>query len=183
MEEQEEFEHLLEVMKKAAAALRDADVPFVLGGGLACWARGGPRTEHDVDFLIRPEDADRALEALASAGMRIERPPEEWLVKAFDDGVMVDLIFRPSGLEVNGEVFDRAEDLSVHALAMRVASLDDVLATKLLALNEQRLEYDGVLEIARSLREQIDFEAVRRRTEHSPYAKAFFTLVDELGLT
>ena len=40
-------------MKRAAAALRDAEVPYILGGGLAAWARGGPPTEHDVDFFVR----------------------------------------------------------------------------------------------------------------------------------
>ena len=42
----------------------------MLGGGLAAWARGGPPTEHDVDFFVRHEDAERALEALVEAGMR-----------------------------------------------------------------------------------------------------------------
>jgi hypothetical protein len=32
------------------------------------------------------------------------------------------------------------------------------------------------------LREQIDWDELRRRTEHSPFAKAFFTLVEELGI-
>jgi len=39
-----------------------------------------------------------------------------------------------------------------------------------------------VLELARSLREQIDWDAVRARTAESPFAKAFFTLVEELGI-
>jgi len=39
-----------------------------------------------------------------------------------------------------------------------------------------------VLEIARACREQIDWDVLRGETEQSPYAKAFFTLVDELGL-
>ena len=43
-------------MKRSAAVLRDARVPFLLGGGLASWARGGPPTEHDVDFLLRERD-------------------------------------------------------------------------------------------------------------------------------
>jgi hypothetical protein len=30
-----EFDNLLETLKRTAAALRDADVPFLLGGGLA----------------------------------------------------------------------------------------------------------------------------------------------------
>ena len=55
-----EIDRLLEAMKRAGAALRDADVDFLLGGGLACWARGGPATDHDVDLMIRREDAERA---------------------------------------------------------------------------------------------------------------------------
>src|SRR5436190_207684 len=60
-----DFEELLDAMKKAAGALREAEVPFVLGGGLACWARGAPKTEHDVDFLVRPEDAAHAHRGVA----------------------------------------------------------------------------------------------------------------------
>jgi hypothetical protein len=40
-----------------------------------------------------------------------------------------------------------------------------------------------VLEIARALREQVDWQRVHRETSSSPYAKAFFTLVDELGVS
>ena len=39
-----------------------------------------------------------------------------------------------------------------------------------------------MLEIARSLREQIDWDFVRERTDDSPFARAFFTLVEELGI-
>src|SRR2546430_16387350 len=84
-------------MRKASAALREAGVPFLLGGGLACWARGGPPTDHDVDFLVRPEHAEAGLEALAGAGLETERPPEHWLVKGHHDGGLVGLIFEPSG--------------------------------------------------------------------------------------
>ena len=65
---------------------------------------------------------------------------------------------------------------------MLVASLGDVLTTKLLALNEQEPDLTAVLELARSLREQIDWEFVRERTADSPFARAFFTLVEELGV-
>jgi hypothetical protein len=54
--------------------------------------------------------------------------------------------------------------------------------TKLLALNEQEPDFGGVLELARALREQIDWDDVRDRTEASPFARAFFTLVEGLGI-
>jgi predicted nucleotidyltransferase len=174
------FEELLETLKRASAALRDADIPFVLGGGIAIWARGGPETEHDLDLFVKPEDAERALQVLAEAGFRPEKPPEDWLYKAWDGEVMVDLIFRPSGVTIDDEFIERAPDTEVHAVRMRVLRPEDVLVTKLLAMREHQIDYESVLEIARAVREQIDWKEVRRRTDHSPYAKAFFTLVDEL---
>jgi predicted nucleotidyltransferase len=174
---------LLEAMKKAAGLLSQAEVPFMLGGGLAVWARGGPQTEHDVDFYVKEEDAERALGVLGEAGFRTERPPEGWLLKAWDeDGTLVDLIYEPSGGPVGDEMFERAEELEVMALRIKVASLEDVLSQKLLALKEQEPDFQSVLELGRAVREQIDWDAVRRRTEHAPFAKAYFTLVEELGI-
>ncbi len=58
------FSDIEATLKKAAAALREADVPFLLGGSLASWARGGPETRHDLDLMIKHEDVERALAAL-----------------------------------------------------------------------------------------------------------------------
>jgi len=176
------FPELLDAMKLAAAALRDAEVPYILGGGLAAWARGGPPTEHDVDFFVREEDAERALDALEAAGMKPERPPEDWLLKAWAGETLIDLIFHPAGGHVDDGYFERAEEIEVASQRMPVASLADVLTTKLLALSEQEPDLGSVLELARSLREQIDWELVRERTAGSPFARAFFTLVEELGV-
>jgi predicted nucleotidyltransferase len=177
------FDELLATLKRSSAALRDAGVPFVLGGGVAIWARGGPETEHDLDYFLKQEDAERALDALAEAGFRPEKPPEGWLYKAWDDHVLVDLIFDPTGITVDDAFIDGAEEAEVHAVRMRVLRPEDVLVTKLLALKEHSLDYDGLLEISRAVREQIDWDEVRGRTEESPYAKAFLTLVDELEVS
>jgi hypothetical protein len=169
-------------MKKAVAALREAGVPFLLAGSLAVWARGGPATRHDLDFVIKPEDADRALAVLEAAGMRSEKPPEEWLHKAWDGDVLIDLIYAPRGLDVTDEVIERGELLHVVGITIPVMAIEDVLATKLMALHEHELDYTSVLRIARSVREQIDWPSLRARTRGSPYALAFFVLCEELGL-
>src|SRR4051812_43537253 len=98
------FADIEATLKRSTAALREADVPFLLGGSLASWARGGPESNHDLDLMVRPEDAERALETLVAAGMRPEQPPEDWLVKAWDGDVLVDLIFHPKGLDVDDEM-------------------------------------------------------------------------------
>src|SRR3954453_21179906 len=127
-----ELDEVLDTLKKCAAALRDAGIPYMLGGGVAAWARGGPEPVHDVGLMIRPEDADRAVETLADAVLRTERPPEEWLVKAWDGHVMADLIFQPRGMEVDDGALERAEVLNVKSMEMPVMALEDVITTKLL---------------------------------------------------
>jgi hypothetical protein len=169
-------------LKKAVAALRDADIPFLLAGSLAVWARGGPETRHDLDFVIKPEDADRALAVLADAGMRPEAPPEEWLRKAWDGEVLIDLIHAPRGLDVTDEVIERGDLLHVVGITIPVMAIEDVLATKLMALHEHELDYTGLLRIVRAVREQVDWPSLRRRTQGSPYAAAFFVLCEELGI-
>jgi predicted nucleotidyltransferase len=176
------FAAIEHALKRSAAALREADIPFLLGGSLASWARGGPETRHDLDLMIKPEDAERALEALTEAGMKPERPPEEWLVKAWDGDVLVDLIFGPKGLPMTDEVLARGDELAVLGMDMKVMALEDMLTTKLMAVTEHSLRYETLLQIARALREQVDWETVRARTDASPFARAFFVLAEGLEI-
>jgi hypothetical protein len=111
------------------------------------------RPANDLDLMVKPADADAALEALASVGMVRERPA--------------------GGVE---------NTISVLAVATPVMALEDVLATKLLALDEHALDYGNRLGIARAVREPIDWESLRARTGDSRYARAFFTLAECLGV-
>lgn len=89
--------------------------------------------------MIKREDIGRAVAALTAAGMRADDPPEEWLVKAWDGDVLVDLIFWPKGLPIDDDVIARGEEMSVLSMQMRVMSLEDVLITKLMAITEHHL--------------------------------------------
>jgi hypothetical protein len=176
------LDSLVTTLKAAVAALREADVPFLLGGSFAAWARGGPEPQKDLDLMVKPSDAEAALGVLEKAGMRPERPPEEWLFKAWDGEVMIDLIFYPAGLNMTEEVFARAETIPVLSVSTPVMALEDLLTTKLHALDEHSLDYSQLIGIARALRERIDWRQVRARTAGLPSAAAFFTLVNELGI-
>jgi hypothetical protein len=115
--------------------------------------------------------------------MRTERPPEEWLAKAWDGEVTVDLIFRLLGLgDVTVETIEAAEQMQVLAIRMPVMAIEDILVAKLLSVSEQNLDYGPPLEMGRSLRERIDWAQVRVRTSTSPYGRAFFALLEELGV-
>jgi Nucleotidyl transferase of unknown function (DUF2204) len=115
--------------------------------------------------------------------VKTEKPPEQWLYKAWGRNVLIDIIFAPRGGPIDDAIFERADEMGVAAVRMKVMALEDVMVTKLLlALGEHELDYESVVEIARSLWEQIDWDDVRSRTAESPYARAFFCLVEELGL-
>lgn len=172
----------MQCLKRVAAVLDAAGIPFILGGGLAAWAHGGPPTEHDIDLIIRASDRERALEALTAEGLRAERPPEGWLVKVWDGDILVDLIFDPSGLRVDQDLFERSEWRNVESMKMRVLSMNDVLVTKLTAIDDHHVDYNAVLEYARSLREQVDWARLEADTKDSPFARAFFYLLAELGV-
>ena len=176
------FDDIEATLKKSVAAFREANVPALLAGSLAVWARGGPETRHDLDFVVKPEDAERALQALEEAGMEAERPPEGWLLKARDGDVLVDVIFEPRGLVVDDDLIARAEEREVMAIGIRLMALEDVLVSKLMSLDEHSADYSQLVLMTRTLRERIDWDDLRARTSASPFAKAFFTLAEELGI-
>ena len=182
LDDESPFSDIEGALKRSAAALREANIPFLLGGSLASWARGGPETRHDLDLMIKEQDVEAALDALERVGMKREDPPEEWLVKAWDGDILVDLIFHPKGMPITDEVIERGEEMAVLSMEMRVMALEDVMATKLMALSEHHLRYESLLAMARALRERIDWPTLRRRTEQSPFARAFFVLLDGLGI-
>jgi hypothetical protein len=175
------FDAIRQSMRRCAATLRDADVPYALGGSVAAWAGGGPETCNDLDFVVAPQDAERAQAALVAAGMRPETPPEDWLLKVWDGDVLVDIIFELTGVDVP-DALRRAGSRPVEAVDMPVLPIEDVLTAKLLAFDEHNLDFTGVLQIARALREQVDWPALAAATAESPYARAFLTLVEELEI-
>jgi hypothetical protein len=174
---------LLRALKRVAAALKQAEIPFALAGSFAVYAHGGHSSDHDVDFLIREADVDRSLEALVEAGFTAERPPEDWLVKVYDeDGRLVDLIHRPIEQPVTEATFADTVLRTVDAIQMPVLSATGLMAHKLMSYSQHYCDFAKGLPLARSLREQIDWDRVRKETAQSPYAEAFLVLLDRLDV-
>jgi hypothetical protein len=172
-----------EALKRVAVALKRSDLRFALAGGYAAWVHGAPEPEHDVDFVVARNDAERAYAALEKAGLRVEQPPEDWLFKVFTDGTMVDVAHRLNTSPVDGAVLDRAGDLEVLSIVMPVLCATDVLTSKLNALDEHDCDYAKLLPVARALREQVDWNRVREDTADNDFAVTGLFLLDRLGIT
>lgn len=173
---------LREALRRAASALKADGVAFALGGGYALWVHGGPEPFHDVDLVVAEPDVEAAVIALREAGLRIERPVEDWLFKAYLDGAMVDVLHGLNGVPVDATLIGAAEVLDVLAIAMPVLSPTAVLTQKLLALNEHHCDFEALLPRARAVREVVDWKRLRKDVADNDFAAAFLFLLDRLGI-
>ena len=174
---------LREALKRTAVALKSLDVPFALCGGYALWAHGGPEPDHDVDFMVSANDAARVVDGLRRVGLDVKQPPEDWLIKVNTDGVIVDVLHRAGGNCVTDELVAGADIFEVLSVEMPVLSATDTLSTKLNSLSEHFCDFSGLLTATRAVREQVDWQRLRKETCDNDFAAAFLFLTDRLGIS
>ncbi|MFC0864237.1 nucleotidyltransferase [Sphaerimonospora cavernae] len=171
---------ILETLKRAGAGLKEAGVRFALAGGCAGYARGAAPSLHDVDFALMEEDVPLALKTLDSLGFRTAKPPEDWLVKAYDEGVLVDMIFSIAERPVTEELIARAQSITTAAISLPVLEATDLVVSWILPLSEHSCDYGSLLPMVRAMREQVDWDRVAAIVAPSPYASTFVTLLERL---
>jgi hypothetical protein len=157
-----------EVLKETVEALESSGVPYALIGGLASTGWGRPRWTHDIDILVRPDDALRALQALARGGFTTEQTDETWLFKGFKNRVMVDIIFcSTGGFHLDGEMLDRAPILDFQGQKIRVVPPEDLLIMKAVVHDERGpRHWHDALGIIRGA--ELDWDYLERRALKAP---------------
>jgi len=178
----DEQANLREALKRVATALKETGVGFALAGGYAAWARGGPEPDHDADFLIAPEDADKVAGLLGEKDLQIVQPPEDWLFKVFTDESMVDVLYRAAGSSDVSSALERATEVEVLSVRMPVLSATDVVMQKFAVLGERYCDLAAVLPVARALREQVDWGLVGHGVAGNPFAEATLDLLVRLEI-
>ena len=171
-----------EALKRVAVRLKELGRPFALSGGYAAWARGAPEPVHDVDFDVAADDAAELFAGLQEAGLDVRQPPEDWLFKVFTDGAMVDVLHRRGGRPLTRADLEDVEVVEVLSVQMPVVSATDYLGAKLSSLDEHQCDLAKVLPPARALREQVDWEQVRRCVRGNDYAEVALELLTRLGV-
>lgn len=172
---------ILQAAKQVGSILKRKGHAFALAGSVAAYAHGSPQNlQHDVDFCFRPEDADAVAATLREAGLPVYTPPEDWLLKSSCLGQQVDLIFELAHQPVTTDVLQRARELSVDSVFMPVLSPTDLVHSLVAAFSEHHCDFGAVLPIARTLREKVDWDAVRRSCGDAPMPDAFLYFLERL---
>jgi hypothetical protein len=176
-------EQLRDALKQATSALKQNGPAFALGGSYSLWVHGAPEPVHDVDLVVAEQDADRAARTLGEAGFDIERTPEDWLFKAYWDGMLVDVLHRLGGVPVDADLLYRAEDHEVLGVRIPVLPPTEIIVVKLRALTEHYCDLSTLLPLVRAVREQLDWPRIRKETADNDFAVAFLVLTDRLGIS
>src|SRR4051812_44544045 len=85
------------VLGETVEAMQESGIRYVFIGGIASGGLGRPRSTHDIDIFVKPEDAQLTLQALNKHGFRTERTDPSWLYKGFKENILVDVIFKSKG--------------------------------------------------------------------------------------
>ncbi len=125
------------VLNETVEAMEDSGIRYVFIGGIASHGLGRPRSTHDIDLFVRPEDAELVLRALTKHGFRTEKTDPAWLYKGFKENILVDVIFKSKGeIYFDSEMFQRVTTAEFHGKELRLVSPEDLVIIKALAHSE-----------------------------------------------
>lgn len=161
--------HTLEkILFEAIDIMEASGIPYALIGGFATKSMGRPRITHDIDFFVRPDDANKVLEVLESKGFTTQKRDPFWLFKGWKEDILVDIIFKSSG----DIYFD--EDVQAHVRRMpylgryvNAISPEDFMVIKAAAHQEHNPHHwhDALAVLKQG---NLDWEYLLRRAKNAP---------------
>jgi hypothetical protein len=150
--------------RRALAAVRQTDVPFALGGGLAvAFYTGHWRASRDLDLYVLPQDAPVVSSALLDAGLVDyfdARPYDRsWIFRAAGGEAIVDVIWALANgagwVErrwLTGGARTRLEDEALPLLAP-----EEILWSKIHVLQRDRCDWPDLLNLLYTTGPQLDW--------------------------
>jgi len=129
--------------RAAILRLAEADVRYVLIGGLAMIVRGASHITTDIDICYDRTNVAPLLGVLNDSHARLRGEPADLpfildsqtfknvlnLTLDTDIGDM-DLLAEPDGIDSFEGLWQRAEDMELYGVIVRVASIDDLISMK-----------------------------------------------------
>jgi predicted nucleotidyltransferase len=156
------------VLGDTVEAMESSGIRYVFIGGIASGGLGRPRSTHDIDIFVRPEDAELSLRALAKFGFRVEKTDPSWLYKGFKKSILVDVIFKSKGeIYLDPEMYQRVTLAEFHGRQLRLVAPEDLLIIKAAAHSELTPGHwhDAIALLTHS---NLDWEYLMKRARRAP---------------
>ena len=155
-----------ELSRGVLLALRNAGVPFLIGGGYAFIRYTGiERRMKDFDVFLHERDWPRAAEALEQAGIETVLTFPHWLGKAKSGDVFVDIIYGSgNGVAPVDELWFRhsVED-EVLGIPVRLVPREELLWTKSFVMERERFDGADVVHIIKVCAGDLDWRRLLGR--------------------
>lgn len=163
-----ELPTLEKVLFHAVEVVENSGIPYALIGGLATKSLGRPRVTHDIDFFVKPDDAERVLKVFENEGYTSQRRDPFWLFKAWKDDILIDIIFKSSGdIYFDEEVQTHVRRMNINGHHINAISPEDFVVIKAAAHQEHNPHHwhDALAVLKQG---NLDWEYLYRRAKHAP---------------
>jgi hypothetical protein len=158
--------HTAAFYRRVLQHLRDAKVPYLVGGAfaLACFTEIRRYTK-DLDLFIKREDFERVTDVLGRAGYRTELTFPHWLGKVYEGEAFVDLIFGSGNgaAPVDDAWFEHATPALVLGMPVRVSSPEEAIWSKAFIMERERYDGADVAHLLRECADQLDWTRLLQR--------------------
>lgn len=164
----EELERFRTVLAEAVEIIEEEGIPYLVAGSLASATWGRPTSVGDIDVVVGPPDAKRALKAFDAAGYDTEEAEPQWLYKARKDDVSVDIIFQMQGdLYLDEQMVEHGTIDEVQGTRLRLMAPEDFIVSQALSAKEDTPDYwyNGLGVLAKA---QIDWDYLVERASRGP---------------
>lgn len=163
-----ELSDIHDVLLEAVNIVEDSGMPYAVIGGLAVKNLGRPRVTHDIDFFVRPDDAEKILKVLEAKGFTTQLRDPFWLYKAWKKDILVDVIFKSSGdIYFDEEVRSHVRRVPYNGMMINAISPEDFIVIKAAAHQEHNPHHwhDALAVLKQG---GLDWDYLLNRAKHAP---------------
>lgn len=138
-------------------------VPYLLAGAVSVNAHSGVwRHTKDLDVFMEERHVDAALDALASRGFGVETVYPEWLSRAYEGDVFVDVIHHNANglVPVTEEWFPRAVPFDVLGRRSLVVGIEDLVWSKMYVFSRNRCDVADIGHVLYAAGARLDWDVL-----------------------
>lgn len=163
-----DLQDIHDVLLEAVTAVEETSIPYAVIGGLAVKNLGRPRVTHDIDFFVRPDDAEKVLKVLEAKGFSTQLRDPVWLYKAWKKDILVDIIFKSSGdIYFDEEMRGHVRRVPYSGMLINAISPEDFIVIKSAAHQEHNPHHwhDALAVLKQG---GLDWDYLLNRAKHAP---------------